>query len=94
MPPPRRNAFEVSFPELADKIREEEEAAQAAAAQARARLGQSASGVHTRKDAKRKKLNSTVDARVSETCYTNDTYLWVQISFPSGVGTETSSLDT
>jgi hypothetical protein len=89
MPPPRRSAFEVSFP---DEIREDE-ATQAAAAQARARL-ESASGVHTRKDAKRKKLYSTVDARVSEICYTNDTYLWVQISFPSGVGIETSSLDT
>lgn len=56
MPPPRRSAFDVSFPELVDDNRE---------AQVRSRS--LASGGHARKlDAKRKTANSTVDTRVSE----------------------------
>lgn len=77
MPPPRRSALEVSFPELADQIHEQE----AAAAQPQARFGPSVSGVHTRKDAKRKKVNSTADTRVSDTPHSNDTYYGYKFLF-------------
>lgn len=75
MVPPRRSAFEVSFPnEPADEIREDA----AAATQPGVRSGP---GVNARKDAKRKKVNSIVDTRVSGIYCTNDTYLIISAIF-------------
>lgn len=70
MPPLRPSALDISFPEIADQIRAED----ATAAQRRARFGPSASGRKDANIAKRKKVNSTVDARVSEilSARTND----------------------
>lgn len=60
MPPSRRSALEVSFPDLVDQVREEEDIEPLTN---RGRTAPSQSSI--RKESKRKKINSPVDARVS-----------------------------
>jgi hypothetical protein len=61
MPPPRRSALEVSFPDLADELEDEYSASETLANLEPSALGSPS----VRKDSKRKINTSSVDARVS-----------------------------
>jgi hypothetical protein len=65
MPPPRRSALEVSFPELAEELGEEEEAETSVSESLPGRFTSESGPSSVRKDSKRKKKDSLVDARVS-----------------------------
>ena len=80
MPPPRRSALEVSFPDLTDS--EEEEDAETLAC---------LEPLSVRKDTKRKKINSLVDARVSRSNFCSRTWAVIGMRLGGGVGNEASS---
>jgi hypothetical protein len=61
--PARRSALEVSFPDVAEELREEEEEEEEAETGFPGRP--TSAPLSARKDTKRKKANSLVDSRVS-----------------------------
>ena len=87
MPPPRRSALEVSFPDLAEELRAEEDL-ETLTLPERSTLGPPS----VRKDSKRKKSDSLVDARVSHPPFCGEIRMLMEIrNLVCVVGTETSS---
>jgi hypothetical protein len=66
--PARRSALEVSFPDVAEELREEEEEEAETGFPGRP----TSAPLFARKDTKRKKANSLVDSRVSHLHFRNE----------------------